>query len=100
MESKGMKLIKKVKELEEREEVNTFTMSDVAIKELQELLGINEINSVLGLSFMRDGIVRELCDIKDTIEDRSNELFDNVLITMSTVTAVIDSKLIEIGAEV
>lgn len=99
MESKGMKLIKRVIDLKERGEVTTFTMTDEAKKELQGLLGINKIDSQLALSFMRDGIVREICDIKDKT-NREDKLFDNILLTISVMTAVIDERLIEIGAEV
>ena len=43
-ESKGMKLIKRVMDLKERGEVNTFTITDEGKKELQGLLGITKIN--------------------------------------------------------
>ena len=99
MESKGMKLIKRVMDLKERGEVNTFTMTDEAKKELQGLLGISKIDSQLALSFIRDGIVREICDIKDKTR-REDKLFDNILLTISVMTAVIDERLVEIGAEV
>lgn len=98
-ESKGMKLIKRVMDLKERGEVNTFTITDEGKKELQGLLGINKIDSQLALSFMRDGIVREMCDIKDATS-REDKLFDNVLLTISVITAVIDARLFEIRAEV
>lgn len=99
MESKGMKLIKRVIDLRERGEINTFTMTEEAKKELQGLLGTNKIDSQLALSFIRDGIVREMCDIKDKT-NREDKLFDNILLTISVMTAVIDERLIEIGAEV